>query len=97
MYAVCDVDQPDIQEQDLNRKSQFKISHECECTEEECVGQHCSCFLTPREICVIGECCDHCLSAKNQFLKETRGYELEQDRAELQLREQQHQLAQLLK
>lgn len=35
---------------------------------------HCSCFLTPREICVIGQCCPHCIASKNDFLQQTRGF-----------------------
>lgn len=58
------VDKIEVEEKDINRKSQCKIIHECACA-DVCLGVHCSCFLTPREICVIGQCCSSCIVSKN--------------------------------
>lgn len=49
---------------------------------------HCICFLTPREICVIGQCCNACINAKNEYLQTIRGFELERDRRERKQAEQ---------
>jgi hypothetical protein len=73
VYVCGEVVAADVEEKDLARKSQCKISHECGCG-EECLGVHCSCFLTPREICVIGQCCRWCITSKNEYLQQTRGF-----------------------
>jgi hypothetical protein len=73
MYCWNEVDQIDVEEKDLNRNSQYKITHECVCL-EVCLAVHCACFLSPREICVIGQCCSGCIAAKNEYLQTTRGF-----------------------
>lgn len=82
VYLEGKVDKIDVEEKDLNRHSNFKATHECTCSEEGCMTVHCICFLTPREICVIGQCCTACISAKNEYLQTIRGFELERDRRE---------------
>jgi hypothetical protein len=88
MYLEGKVDKIDVEEKDLNRHSNFKVAHECTCSEEGCMTVHCICFLTPREICVIGQCCAACIVAKNEYLQTIRGFELERDRRERRLAEQ---------
>jgi hypothetical protein len=81
VYPSGKADKIDVEEKDLNRKSQCKIAHECACS-DGCLAVHCICFLTPREICVIGLCCPQCIVAKNEYLQTIRGFELERDRRE---------------
>ena len=71
---------PSIREKDIDREAGFKITHECSCLGEDCNGAHCSCYLTPREICIAGECCALCVNRKNEFLRTERGWKLQEEK-----------------
>ena len=62
------------------QEEELQITHECGCMEGDCDEAHCNCFLTPNEICVIGLCCPRCIEAKNQYLKATKGFQLQSER-----------------
>lgn len=71
-YVLGYIVKPLISPKELERNVGLKTTHECSCLNElDCNGVHCSCYLTPHEMCFQGDCCSGCVSLKKHLLEST--------------------------